>query len=196
MLHFAATNFVRLGIGLRQLRADAQLNSLMVPADEPCFNPARYLDHQGIARALDWLEKIIEPPLRELGLTISAETAQEIISELKKADEHRLNCQWLKDQSKALEKLIRKSYSSATSSMCRQSAPSSSRATRAPVFGEPVATAFPSAISDIRGGRYLYGPWALNRRRHAYHARSGTSTDGDGERGRGHAQARQLARSD
>ena len=156
MLHFSATKFVWIGVGLRELRADALLNSMITDPEEPVFNPAAVLDEKAISKAIKWL-KIIEPDLRELGLSISADTAIDLLRDLE-GTSRRHNCQWLSDQSKNLEALVRKELlqrdffyipPERSKFFPRKNAPH--------VFGETVADAFPSASYDVQSAAMCMG---------------------------------------
>ena len=149
MLHFSANKFVRIGLGLRQIRADCLLASMVIPGDQPVFNMQTELDDQAIDRSTKWL-RLIESELREIGLAISADTTLDILKDLKKTEPRRLNCQWLSDQTKNLQSLATKELSQRdffyvpperSKYFPRKNAPHP--------FGETVAVAFPSSNFDV-----------------------------------------------
>jgi hypothetical protein len=149
MLQFSATKFVWIGVGLRAIHTDALLTSIVRPGDEPLFNMSTDLDERAISKAIKWLE-LIEDDLREIGMTISADTAADILKGLKNSNKLRRNCQWLSDQADSLESLVRKELiqrdffyvpPERSRFFPRKNEPHP--------FGEAVAVAFPSANFDI-----------------------------------------------
>lgn len=150
MLQFSANSFVRIGYALRHLKADALLASMVTPGDEPIFNMAAELDAESIAQATKWVE-MVEEELRVIGITLSADTAAELLKELKRTDKVRRNCQWLSDQAQALWKLSGKEIMQHFFFYVPpERAKFFPRKDQPNPFGDEVAAAFPSARIDIQ----------------------------------------------
>ncbi len=107
MLQFSANRFFWCGRSLRTIRADCIAGSVVVinGDGEPAFALVQDLDQQARERALNGLEPL-EGEFNRIGLRISAETAKELLDEIKTGSRH--SFQWLHDQIEATEKLVEK----------------------------------------------------------------------------------------
>jgi hypothetical protein len=105
MLNFSARAFFHCGGALRDIRQDCVIASARCAGEEPFFALVSDLDDAGRQKASAHLESI-EPQFRKIGLAITAETINELRTDLKA--ESRRNIQWLIDRVDAIEKLAEK----------------------------------------------------------------------------------------
>ena len=148
MLQFSADAFYWCGGALRAIRCDCIIAAATCADGEPDFLMVREVDAKAKDKALKSLTSI-EGEFRKIGLKITADTVIELTEELKSTTLNR-NLQWLHGQIEAIERL---SYKELKNKFFLYIPPE--RAKFFPtnvnprVFGEPVDTAFPSAIYDI-----------------------------------------------
>jgi hypothetical protein len=116
--------------------------------EELIANPSRTLDGKAINKALPKL-KSVEAEFRKVGMQITADTVKELINDLGETSPWR-NFQWLLDQINVIEKLAEKELRGKTFFYVP-----AGRAKFFPklndqhIFGNAVASAFPSATYDI-----------------------------------------------
>lgn len=154
MLQFSANRFFWCGRSLRTIRADCIAGSVVVVNGdgEAAFALAQDLDDQARDRAITGLEPL-EGEFNRIGLRISAETAKELLDEIKTGSRH--SFQWLHDQIEAIEKLVEKELRDRAFFFIppermkywpKQSEPFA--------FGKDVASNFPSATFDANSAAF------------------------------------------
>jgi hypothetical protein len=146
MLEFSAKAFFRCGSILKALRIDCLIGSAISIDDEPVFLMTREIDEKTKRKALHGLN-LVESEFRKIGMLITAETVKETSVEVEK-QQH--NTQWLLDQLKVIEGLAHKELNGKTFLYVpAEQAKFFPRKNEPQMFGESVATAFPSATYDI-----------------------------------------------
>ena len=139
------------GRALREIKSDCLIGSLPGNGDEPLFILATELDDEARAKAKRAL-KYVEPEFRKVGLTITADTTQELITSLERKP-HRQNFQWLIDQILSLEKLADKELHGKLFVYIPPERAKFWPTIESPnIFGDTVAAKFPSAQFDIANG--------------------------------------------
>jgi hypothetical protein len=105
VLQFSAGRFFWCGRALRSIRADCYIGSVGLLQGKAAFNVAMDLDDRARESACS---KLIEigPEFKRIGLLITAETAQELVTELKEETRHSFD--WLQSQVDAIERLAEK----------------------------------------------------------------------------------------
>lgn len=156
MEHFSARGFFWAGVMMQSIESECVSESLTVDPDQPIYNLAAPLNERLRGRALHSL-RLIENECRQIGMDITAATANEIQKELK-VETALTNFQWLMHQTKALRRLFEKEakgrvflYVPAEKSKYfpRNDAPFA--------FGEIVSDKFPSAQFDIHEAAICLG---------------------------------------
>jgi len=147
MLLFSAEAFFWCGRALRDVRADCLVGSVTVRNGQPVFAVAHDLDQRSRDKALASLETV-ETEFRKIGLRITADMASDLIEELKRSS--RRSVEWLHTQIDTVERVAARELSGQlflyipperAKFWPRQKQPN--------VFGDAVATKFPSASYDI-----------------------------------------------
>ena len=153
MLSFSAWNFFWCGTTLRSIELDCLMGSIEVPGIEdvgsaPIFNLPRDLDERSRNKALTSLKRVVVE-LSTIGLRITSETANEVISELENVS-IRHNFQWLMDQVKAIERLSKKEIEGkAFFYVPEERIKFFPKKSDPHIFGKAVGDAFPSAMQDV-----------------------------------------------
>jgi hypothetical protein len=147
MLQITASSTFWCGQALRAIREDCVL------ACARCFDGtvgywmSQGLDEKAKKRALERLPNV-EKQFRDLGLTITADTAKEIVEEL--SDSTRKTFQWLHDQAESLERLVYKELEGKFFLYISEERVRLWPQTSGPgPFGKKVTDKFPSAHYDI-----------------------------------------------
>jgi hypothetical protein len=148
MLQFSARNFFWCGAILRGIRSDCYFGSIPDELGEtPLFNLAHGLDDKTIEKA-EKLLKVVEESFHEMGLRIAAETVKEVTEALRGEPRH--NFQWLADHMREIEKLAaREMKGNAFFYVPVEHTKFFTTKNRPNLFGDAVASAFPSAAVDI-----------------------------------------------
>jgi hypothetical protein len=148
MLYFSAQRFFWASYSLQEIRTNCFVKSIPVAGDEKIFALPHPLDDFTKSDSVNRLEHV-EKIFGELGMTISAETAKEVYDALKE-DSPRKNFQWLIDQIDGLRKLaVKEMNNKAFFYVSSERAKFFPRMDDQHIFGQNVATAFPSAAFDI-----------------------------------------------
>lgn len=147
MLQFSASAFVYAGRALRSIKAECVTIAADCVDGEPVFRMTRLVDDEAKRKALVGLTSI-EPEFRKIGLSISAETVAELISDLKDSDLTH-NVQWLSDRIEGIEKLVNKELAGKAFFYVSPERTKFWPSARCPyAFGEKVARSFPSSTFD------------------------------------------------
>ena len=147
MLQFSAKAFFWCGRALRGIREDCLLGAAVCVDDEIAFATARDLDEKAKEKALSSLPSV-EEQFRNIGLTITAETAKELIEELGTDSRH--SFQWLHDQIETIERLAEKELKNKFFLYIPpERAKFWPKMSDQNLFGKEVADKFPSAAFDI-----------------------------------------------
>lgn len=148
MLHFSAKAFFLCGNLLHAIRSDCLLGAVGCLNGEPVFAMPRDLDEHARDKAVHSLTSV-ETELRSVGMTITADTVQEIRDELNTPTSKR-SFQWLYDQSKAIERLANKEFKGKMFLYIPAEHAKFWPTMEQPnAFGAAVAQSFPSATFDI-----------------------------------------------
>jgi hypothetical protein len=148
MLSFSAWAFYQCGIALRSIVSDCYVASIPFDRDKPIFALPQPIDGLCRQKAIDGF-MLVETAFRKIALNVTADTVGDVLKTLRD-HETRRNYQWLIDQALAIERLGQREldnklfiYVPAERSRYfpTQAEPYA--------FGETVATAFPTATSDI-----------------------------------------------
>lgn len=149
MLSFSAGNFFWCGHILTTIETDCLLGSMPGSGDEPTFQMFSPLDQQFRDRTLPRLRHVKEE-FTKIGLRITTDTVEEVIQELEGSNWQKRNCQWMRDQLTVIHKLSRKELEGkAFWYVPAERAKFWPKVSNPHLFGEAVASAFPSAAFDI-----------------------------------------------
>jgi hypothetical protein len=148
MHDFQAWNFFWCGLRLQAIEQDCLIASMPVDGDELVFALPRPLDDRARDRAVKSLKRIVVEFLR-LGLKITAETTNKVISELE-TQATRRNFQWLIDQVRSIQGLSQKEIDGkAFFYVPAERARFFPRKKDPYLFGKAVGDAFPTAFQEI-----------------------------------------------
>jgi hypothetical protein len=147
MLQFSAYMFFFCGRTLREVRSDCLIGSIP-DGNAPVLALGRKLDDISINKAKKALA-FVEVEFRKIGLVITAETAKEIIEEIDEPVPVK-SFQWLIDRVESLEGLADKELNG----KCFLYVPAERAkfwptTSKPNIFGDKVASSFPSASFDI-----------------------------------------------
>ena len=106
MLQFSARGFFWLSQYLESLKVDCYILSVPVEPDTLVFNMMVPIDERLKAKATQAL-KHVEEQSRSIGLNITADTAADTRERIE-GDYQLMNCQWLLDQTRGIQKLAEK----------------------------------------------------------------------------------------
>jgi hypothetical protein len=150
MLEFSAQMFFFCGRALRNIMTDCLIGSIPGTGEEPTFYMFRLLDDKAKDRALPLLE-YVEAQFRKVGLQITADTVNELANAIREPPQAKThNFQWLMDQILAVEKLAAKELKGkAFFYIPAERLKFYPKVNDPHIFGDAVATAFPSASYDI-----------------------------------------------
>lgn len=147
MRQFSAAAFFWCGRALRSIRSDCYVGSVGVINGEAGFKLAKDIDSQAREKAISHLTFVVKE-FRNIGLTITADTAQEVITELQSGS--RRMFEWLITQTDTIEKLAEKELEG---KFFLYIPPERARfwptAKSQNVFGNEVHSKFPSSDFDI-----------------------------------------------
>ncbi len=154
VLQFSASAFFWCGRALRSIKGDCMVGAAVSLNNEAVLAMAQDLDDSARAKALSSLPSV-EAQFRKIGMTITADTANELIEDLKGNSRHSFD--WLCTQTDNIERLAEKELKGKLFFYI-----SSDRAvfwpteTQPHLFDETVADTFPDANQDIAAaGRCL-----------------------------------------
>lgn len=149
MLEFSASMFFWCGHILADIEADCLVGSLRVAGDQPVFSLASRLDEKARMKALKSLGRV-EQEFRKVGMDITAETLAEVREVLEGEKWQKQTFQWLIDQLKGIHRLAQKELrGKAFFYVPAERIKFHPTVNNPHIFGEGVATAFPSAAFDI-----------------------------------------------
>jgi hypothetical protein len=147
MLEFSARMFFRCGHALQQIKDDCWLGCI-AGSEKPIFNPSLTLSDDATNKALISLGQI-ETEFNKVGMRITADTVSELIEALETFSPLH-NVQWFIDQIKTVESLADKEIRGKVFLYVpAERARFFPKVTDPHLFGNVVATAFPSAFYDI-----------------------------------------------
>ena len=150
MLQFSARGFFWFSQYLESIKIDCYILSVPVESpDTPAFNMMTPLDDRLMDKAVRAL-KHAEEHSRTIGLNITADTAADLCKRIEHNDNLLMNCQWLLDQTRGIQKLAEKELKEKVFLYCPpERAKFFPSGTHPHAFGELVAAAFPGATYDI-----------------------------------------------
>ncbi len=151
MLSFSAWNFFWCGMTLRAIEQDCFISSIDIPGvrgDTPIFALPSDLDDRARNKALTSLKRVVVE-FSAIGLRITAETINELITELEDTS-HRHNFQWLIDQVRVIQGLSKKEIEGKAFFYVPAERMKFFPLMSDPhIFGKAVGNAFPSAMQDV-----------------------------------------------
>jgi hypothetical protein len=152
VLQFSAYSFFFCGRALREIKSDCYIASIPGDGDTPIFALPRPLDGLSISKATKSLS-FVETEFRKIGLVTTAEMAKDVVASLEKPANRMRNYQWLIDQVAMLEKLADlELHGKFFLYIPPERAKFWPAMNKLNIFGDEVATKFPSATFDAANG--------------------------------------------